>query len=137
MEDKILNLLRQLGTFLAILKLSLIFIFVKSENNLTTYMEITYLTTFLSQVILFIAAIREVKPIKLTFSDIKPHIAPILYFALAVIAVSLYNVFDKTLLGLMSTKENVAYYEFASRIVNVPMVLCGVLGMLYFQKYAN
>lgn len=122
------------GTFLAILKLSLIFIFVKSENNLTTYMEITYLTTFLSQVILFIAAIREVKPIKLTFSDIKPHIAPILYFALAVIAISLYNVFDKTLLGLMSTKENVAFYEFASRIVNVPTVLCGVLGTVLFPK---
>ena len=122
------------GTFLALLKLALIFIFVKSETNLLTYMEITYLTTFFTQFILFLVAMREVKPIKISFSDMKPHILPILYFSIAVIAVSLYNVFDKTLLGIMSTKENVAFYEFANRIVNVPIVLSGVLGTVLFPK---
>ena len=41
------------------------------------------------------------------------QIKPMLVLFVAAVVASLYTVFDKTLWGLLSTKENVAFYECA------------------------
>ena len=111
-----------------------IFAFLKKPDDLGIYALITSCSILIGQVVLIPAAIKKIKPIKITFRDAVCHIKPLLIFSISVIAVSLYTVFDKTLLGLMTTKENVAYYEFANRIISVPRTLIVIIGTVVFPR---
>jgi O-antigen/teichoic acid export membrane protein len=54
--------------------------------------------------------------------------------AISVFAISFYTVFDKTLLGLLSTKENVAFYEYSNKIVNIPKAFISVIGTVMYPR---
>ena len=79
-------------------------------------------------------AIMIVKPIRFSKEDFLQHIKPLLIFSISVIAVSLYTVFDKTLIGILSNKENVAFYEYSNKIINIPKTVIGVVGIVMFPR---
>ena len=112
----------------------LIFSFVKSRDDLIVYTIITASATFVGQIVMIPQALSIAKPIKVTRKDIISHLYPLLILSISVIAISLYSVFDKTLLGLLSTKENVAYYEFSNKIITVPRTFIAVIGTVMFPR---
>lgn len=111
-----------------------IFIFVKSPEDLLIYTFIMSGSVLLGQAIMLPQAIRIVKPIKVEFCDCKEHIKPMLILFVSVVAATLYTVFDKTLLGILSTIENVAYYEYSNKIINIPKSLLNVIGMVLLPR---
>ena len=111
-----------------------IFLFVKEPNDLMIYAFINAVSILLGQIIVTPQAIKMVKPVKFGLEDAKKHIKPLLVFSISVIASFMYTVFDKTLLGLMSTKDNVAFYEYSNKIVNVPKTIIGVTGTVMFPR---
>lgn len=117
-----------------ILECALIFVFVKKTEDLSIYTFIACGALLLGQVIMMPQAISIIKPIKFGIDDCKEHVKPLLIFSISVIAVSLYNVFDKTLLGWMTTKENVAYYEYANKIVSLPRTFVTIIGTVMFPR---
>lgn len=108
--------------------------FVKQPGDLWKYALINAVGILIGQAIMIPQAIKAVKPIQFTKSDLKEHIKPLLVFSISVIASYMYTVFDKTLLGMMSTKENVAFYEYSNKIVNVPRTVIGVTGTVMFPR---
>ena len=46
----------------------------------------------------------------------------------------MFTVFDKTLLGVMTTKDNVAFYEYANKIINIPKMFIVVIGTVFFPR---
>ena len=78
--------------------------------------------------------VKIIKPIKFKVEDIKPHIKPMFIFAIAVIASTLYTTFDMTLLGIMTNKENVAFYNYSNQIISIPNTIVGILGTVMFPK---
>lgn len=117
-----------------IIECALIFLLVKSPDDLTIYTIITASAILLSYVYLVIEAFITIKPIRFTKRNIIIHIKPLLVLSISVIAVSLYTMFDKTLLGLMTTKENVAYYEYANKIVALPRTFACIIGTVMFPR---
>ena len=111
-----------------------IFIFVKTESDLWLYTLISALGICIGQVVMIPQAIHHVKPIKVTYADCRQHIKPLLIFSVALVASTLYTIFDKTLLGLMSTKDNVAFYEYSNKIVSIPQTFVGVIGTVMFPR---
>lgn len=111
-----------------------IFLLVKKESDILVYTIISASTILLGQLIMIPQAILSVRPIGFHFSDCKVHIKPLLLFSVSVFAVTLYTVFDKTLLGLMSTKENVAYYEYANKIIALPRTFTTIIGAVLFPR---
>lgn len=112
----------------------LIFLFVKSPGDLNLYTLIVALGTLAGQALMLPQAISAVKPIKFTASDMAEHVKPLLIFSISVVAVTLYTVFDKTLLGIMTTKENVAFYDCANKIINVPKTIISVISTVMFPR---
>lgn len=112
----------------------MVFLFVKNAADIGKYSLITVCGILLGQVIILPQAIRLVPPVTVTSEEILGHIRPLLLFSISVIAVSLYTVFDKTLLGLLSTKESVAFYEYSNRIIAVPKAIVGVMGTIMFPR---
>ncbi len=112
----------------------LIFSFVKNPADLWIYTLICGGGILIGQIIMIPQAIKIVKPIQFSVKDFKPHIEPLLIFSIAIVAATLYTVFDKTLLGILSTKENVAFYEYSNRIISVPKVVISVIGTVMYPR---
>lgn len=112
----------------------LIFCLVHSPQDIMIYTLINASGILLGQVAVLPQAIKVIRPIKFGFKDCKEHIGPLLLFSISIVAATMYTVFDKTLLGLLSDKASVAYYEYSNRIINVPKVMISVIGTVLYPR---
>lgn len=117
-----------------ILECVLIFVFVKSKNDVLIYTYIKSGSTLFSQLVMYGFIFKNVKPIKFSIGDMMVHVKPLLAFSIFVIASLLYSVFDKTLLGILCSKEDVAYYEYANKIIDIPRTFSLVLPSVIFPR---
>ncbi len=111
-----------------------IFVFVKSSADLVIYTIIMSVSICAGQLVMIPQALVWVKPIKFSRQDIKEHVKPLFVLFIAVVATSLYTVFDKTLLGYMTNKENVAFYEYSNKIITVPQTVISVVATVLFPR---
>lgn len=111
-----------------------IFALVKSPKDLWIYTLVSAGGMCLGQVVMIPQAIKLVKPIRFDLKDCMQHFKPLMIFSVALIASSLYTVFDKTLLGIMASKSDVAFYEFSNKIVSIPQTFVGVVGTVMFPR---
>ena len=125
------------NTFVKVGNIILIFLFVKSSNDLWKYTLIMAGMTCLSQVILWSFLRKKVSFVKINFSDIKKHIKPNLILFIPVIAVSLYKIMDKIMLGSLANVTEVGYYENAEKIISIPMTLITALGTVMLPRISN
>lgn len=111
-----------------------IFVFVHSKDDLGVYTFIMSISLLVGYLIVLPYAFRLVKPIKFGWKDIKQHFKPLCVLFVAVFATILYQVIDKTLLGIFSTEANVAYYEYANKIICVPLNIIFVIGTVLMPR---
>lgn len=115
-------------------ELLLIFVFVKDKSDLNIYTFIMAISMCFGYLAILPQVIKNVKPIKFGWNDVRQHIKPLFVLFVAVIATTIYQMIDKALLGYLSTEENVAYYEYANKIVNVPVNLVYVMGTVLMPR---
>lgn len=123
--------------FFAFIKMFLVFLLVKNQNSLLIYQILYYGAFLLSNLTLFIIACRRMGRPSFTLSDCLKHIKPLLFFSLIVAAITLYTIFDKTLVGIFLNKESVAFYEYADRIIAIPKMLILTVGTVLFPKMCS
>ncbi|MDE6586667.1 MAG: UDP-galactopyranose mutase [Clostridia bacterium] len=112
----------------------LVFCLVKSSEDLWIYTLVLSSSLFLGQAVMLPQVIFKIKPIKFGWVDVKEHFKPLFVLFIAVVASTLYTVFDKTLLGAMTNKENVAYYEYSNKIITIPKTIITVIGTVMFPR---
>lgn len=114
-----------------------IFAFVKNKNDTNIYILINALSMLASQFMLWIMARKIVKFIKPNKKDILKHFAPNLKLFIPVLAISLYNIMDKVMLGIMINKNEVGYYENAEKIIQIPITIISALGTVMLPRITN
>ena len=112
----------------------LIFTFVKSPDDLLIYTAIYSVGNLVGQAVMLPQAIKMMPLTRFSKQDMALHIKPLFVFAISVFAVSLYTIFDKILLGLMTVEDNVAYYEYANRIISLPKTFIIIIGTVMFPR---
>ena len=125
------------STIIKILSLVLIFCFVKSNNDLWKYTIILSGSALVSQLLLLPFLFKEIKIIQVDFNSIKQHIKPIITLFVPVIAISLYKVMDKVMLGLLNNVSEVGLYEQAEKITQMPLCLITAFGTVMMPRAAN
>ena len=125
------------NTFVKIGNALLVFLLVKSSDDVWIYTLIMAGMTCLSQIILWSFLRKYVKFKKITWNDIKKHIKPNLVLFIPIIAVSLYKIMDKIMLGAMSSVSEVGFYENAEKIINIPLALITALGTVMLPRISN
>lgn len=92
--------------------------FVKSSNDIYMYALVTVIGTGGNNILnmLFRKTI-----CKITFKNLnfKRHMRPVLYLVVVNLAIEIYSLVDVTMIGFFSTKENVTYYTYASKIQKI------------------
>lgn len=125
------------NTIIKLLSLCLIFIFVRDKGDLWKYTLILSTSVLASNIFLFSFLRKYVKYEKTKFKDIKKHFIPCLMLFLPVIAVSIYKIMDKIMLGILANVSEVGYYENAEKIVQVPLSIITALGTVTLPRASN
>lgn len=122
------------NAIIRVLECIFIFILIRTPDDLLIYTIINASSICIGQIVMIPQAIYAVKPIRFNMDDAKQHIKPLLFFSISVIASFMYTVFDKTLLGLLYTKESVAFYEYSNKIISIPRAIISVTGTVMFPR---
>lgn len=117
-----------------VLSVIAVFVFVKDHNDLDTYTIIMGLSSFISQSIMWLYIKRYIIitpiSIKLIFSHIKPTFA----FFLPQIAIQVYFLLNKVMLGIMSDNREVGLYDYADKILNLSLTVVTSLGTVMLPR---
>lgn len=123
------------NSIIKILTVVCIFLFVKKIDDLDLYICILAGGTLLSTLVLWTFLCQHIQGYIIPKAkDIKQHIIPNLTLFIPVLAVSLYKVMDKIMLGSMSTMVETGYYENAEKIVNIPTGVITALGIVMLPR---
>lgn len=95
------------------------FLFVKTADDLLLYVIIMTISTLAVTLVSWMIALRWID--KLHFKDIHvlKSLKENLRFFLPTIAISVYTVLDRTMLGYLTTQEQVGFYEEAYKIIAI------------------
>ena len=112
----------------------LIFTFVNNENDLLIYVGINALTIFLGYLSLWLYAPHYL--IKINIRDIRlfRNIRSIIELFIPMMASNVYNVLDKTMLGLLGNVRQTGYYEQTTKIVTLCMALITAIGPVIYPR---
>ena len=125
------------NTLVKIISLLLMFVFVKTPNDVWIYTLIMTLSTLISQLLLLPFLFKRINFVKISFNDVKKHIKPVLLLFIPVVAVSIYRVMDKIMLGIMKNVYEVGLYEQADKIIIVPIAIISTLGTVMLPRISN
>lgn len=125
------------NTVIKVISLILIFIFVKTSNDVWKYTIILAGSMLVSNMLLFSFLRKYIKFTKVSKEDILKHLKPSLILFLPVIAMSIYKIMDKIMLGIFSTVTEVGYYENAEKIIQVPLTIIIALGTVMLPRISN
>lgn len=120
-----------------LITLSGIFIFVKTRKDILIYAFILVIGTILSDLYLVSQVKKYIKGTRTTFYEMIIHIKPCITLFIPVVAMSIYQQMDKTMLGLLSTYEQVGYYSSADKIVNIPLGIITGLGTVSLPRVVS
>lgn len=112
----------------------LILTLVKKPEDLWIYALLMVASTFLSQVVLWFYIPRLIQRIKFTLSDVTGHIRPVLTLFVPMLAMSVYHIMDKTMLGALSSYEQSGFYYNADKVINIPAGIIGGIGTVMLPR---
>lgn len=125
------------NTCIKIITVISIFTFVRSRDDLWKYVFIMALGSFISQSVVWLFLRKYVTFVKPSLKEMKTHIMPMLVLFIPVVAISLYKVMDKIMLGYLCEMEEVGYYENAEKAINIPNSIIGAFGAVMLPKMSN
>lgn len=132
MEQFKLTVIR--NTIIKVLSVIAIFIFVSGKDNVYIYITIMAISALLSQLCLWAYLKKFIFFVRPTWKNILSHFKPNLILFIPVIAVSIYKIMDKVMLGYMSTMAEVGYYENAEKIINMVISLIVAIGTVMLPR---
>lgn len=115
-----------------------IFIFVKNANDLPMYFIIYVASNFIGNISLWVYLPQYIQKIKINELNIFRHIKPTLGLFIPQIAVQVYTVLDKTMIGnMIENKSEVGFYEQAQKIIKLCLTIVTSLGIVMVPRMAS
>ncbi|MCM1233218.1 MAG: flippase, partial [Ruminococcus flavefaciens] len=114
-----------------------VLLMVRSEEDVFKYALITSIGTLLANLILLPKAQKSLDIASLDKISIEKHIKGILILFIPYIAVSIYTVMDKVMLGTMTQMNEVGFYESSERMMKIPLVFVTSLGTVMMPRISN
>ena len=114
-----------------------IFTFIKSSEDLYLYIFLIVIFDFLGQFVMWIPAKKFIKRPSFDTKIIKKNLHPIVLLFLPQVAISLYVVLDRTLLGLLGSYSDVGIYEQGQKLMSILLTVVSSLGAVMLPRVAN
>lgn len=115
----------------------LLFLFVKKADDVWKYGLILGLSQLIGQIAVWPYLRKYVKFVKPKLKEMKLQFISIFILFIPQIAVSLYKMMDKIMIGYYCTKDQLGFYEYASMIVNLPLGFITSLGTVMLPRISS
>ncbi len=120
-----------------LLSFMLLFVLVHNEGDLWAYTLLMAGSTLLSQVVLWTKLPAFCKHQKVHWDESFKTIRPNLVLFVPLLAMSVYHIMDKTMLGALSTEEQSGYYYNADKLINIPLTIISGFGTVLLPRVTN
>ena len=117
-----------------IVNLISVFVFVRTENDVVIYCLLMSALYLIAELMLWPSVFKRVKFHFCKWKDIKVHLKPTLLLFVPTIAVSIYQTMDKIMIGAIAGEAELAYYEYADKIIQVPGLIFTAIGAVMLSK---
>lgn len=115
-----------------------IILFVKTKNDLSIYLFIYVSSNLLGNLSLWLYMPKYLEKVKIKELNIIKHLKPTLWLFIPQIAIQIYTVLDKTMIGnIIENKSEVGYYEQAQKIIKLCLTIVTSLGTVMVPRMAN
>ena len=114
-----------------------IFTFIKSNEDLYLYIFLIVVFDFLGQLVMWVPAKKFIKRPSFNMKIMKKNLHPIVLLFLPQVAISLYVVLDRTLLGLLGSYSDVGIYEQGQKLTSIIYKIVSSLGVVMLPRVAN
>ncbi|WP_026882532.1 flippase [Clostridium akagii] len=114
-----------------------VFAFVKTIDDLWKYVFIYSFFGFLGQAIMLLYLPKIVFKPKISELKIKKHVIPALKLFMPQIAISIYAILDKTMLGVLTNVTQVAFYDQSQKLVKMVLVIVTSMSTVMLPRMAN
>jgi len=125
------------NTIIKTVSIIAILLFVNEETDLWIYVIIMSGGALLSQLLLWLFVKNHINFVKPSVKEMKKMIKPNLTLFIPVVAISLYRQMNKIMLGIASTMTQVALFENAARINQLPLGLLTSVSAVMLPKMSN
>ncbi len=116
----------------------LIFVLVKTSNDVWLYAGIMSLGYLISQAVLWPYLKKHVKSFVLpVWVSVRRHLLPNALLFVPLVATSVYRVFDKIMIGALSSQAELGYFDCADKIIMVPLGIISALGAVMLPRMAH
>ncbi len=120
-----------------IVSLAAIFLFVKSPDDVWKYCTIMAVGAVLSEIIVWGFFPRYIKIVRPDWKNAWSQLGPLIGFFIPSVAVSLYKVMDKIMLGAMTDTVQVGYYENSEKIIIAALGFVTAIGNVMMPRMSN
>ncbi len=115
-----------------------IFMFVKSPNDLIKYIVIIAGANLFGNMSLWIYIPKYIQKVAIKDLHVFKHLKPTILLFIPQIAVQIYTVLDRTMLGIIiEDKSEVGFYEQAQKVVKLLLTLITSLGTVMVPRMAS
>lgn len=125
------------NSFARLVGLACIFIFIKSSDNLLLYALLTVVVNIISILLMWFYVPRYVGKIVIDKKIVKKTIRPLLRLFLPQIATQVYTLLARTLVGFLSTNDQVIFYDYSQKIVNMVLAMITSIGVVLLPRVSN
>ncbi|MDS0526649.1 oligosaccharide flippase family protein [Clostridium sp. SHJSY1] len=115
----------------------LIFSVIKSQEDLVMYISITIIATILGTIVMWINMPKSLLKIDVDIILIKSHLKPLIGLFIPQISIQVYGLLSRTMIGWLSATEQVAYYDYSQRIIQIIITLINSVGTVLMPRVAN
>lgn len=121
-----------------IVSVSLVFILVKTHEDLAKFTLIYSLADFIGNLSLWLYLPKYLKGIKVEHINVKQHLPHIILLFIPQIANQVYKILDTTMIGwLVTDKSETGYYEQGHKVVRLLLTIVNSLGVVMIPRMAN
>lgn len=115
-----------------------IFLLVKTPDDLYIYFLIYVLSAFIGNISLWFYLPKYIIKVKLKEINIVKHLKPTLALFIPEIAIQVYTILDKTMIGaIWEDKSEVGYYQQSERVIKLLLTIITSLGTVLLPRVAN
>lgn len=118
--------------------ISLIFILIKSPEDVNKYAICYSLPTLIGNISLWTYLPKYIVKSPFSFKSMAKYIKPMFLLFLPQVAIEVYTVLDKTMIGQLSSSiDEVGYYTYSQNIVKILLQIITSLGIVMLPAMAN
>ena len=121
-----------------LLSVALIIILVKQPSDLYLYFYIHAFSTLFANLTLWINLNKYVQKVRIQNIRLKKHLKNTIIFFIPQVAMQVYNILDKTMIGMITNDvSEVGYYENSQKIIKILLGMVTAMGTVLLPRISS